>query len=108
MESRPPQRRARGNVCAELVNRCELNIELERVGAAGPEKITLPACSTVLLRLQSPDKAESVDLAYRAVNFLVAPDRSLEVKLTVAIPPAAPATSTAPAAPASSPAPQSR
>ena len=108
MEGRPPQRRARGNVCAELVNRCELNIELERVGAAGPEKITLPAGSTVLLRLQSPDKAESVDLAYRAVNFLVAPDRSLEVKLTVAIPPAAPATSTAPAAPASSPAPQSR
>jgi len=108
MESRPPQRRARGNVCAELVNRCELDIELERIGTAGPEKVTLPACSTLLLKLQSSDRAGSVDLAYRAVNFLVAPDRSLEVKLTVAIPPAAPATSTAPAAPASSPAPQSR
>jgi hypothetical protein len=98
VQVKPGQHRLGNAVWCEVENRCELDIELERVGTVGPAKITLPACSTWLLKLQSPDRAESVDLAYRAVNFLVGPDQLLEVKLTIAIPSAAPASSIAPAA----------
>ena len=68
-------------------NRCELEIVLDRVGKDGPGKITLPPLATTVVRFDMPAEKLKDGLPYRVTNFVVAPDKGLEVKLM--IPPAA-------------------
>ena len=79
----PPHHRAGNRVWVKIENRCELDIELQRVGDVGPGRIKLPARATALVRIDAPAEALSAGLPYRATNFLIGPDQPLSVKLVV-------------------------
>jgi hypothetical protein len=80
----PPHHRTGSKVWVKIENRCELDIELQRVGEVGPGRIKLPARATSLLRIDAPPEGLSAGLPYRATNFLTGPDQPLSVKLVVA------------------------
>ena len=67
-----------------LDNGSEVDIELERTGTRGPGRISLPAMTTTLIRLDGPRAELAAGLGYRVTNFLVGPERPLEVKLVIA------------------------
>lgn len=75
---RPAHHSTKDAVWVELENRCELDITLE--GTSGQRAITLPAGATTLVKLD-PATTRPAAAQYRATNFLVAPERNLEVSL---------------------------
>ncbi len=81
----PPHHRAGNRAWLTVHNRCELDIELERVGSDGPKKINLPAGATTLVRVDASDEDLAAGATYRATNFLVGPDQPLEVRLRVPV-----------------------
>lgn len=83
VEIDPPHHRSGNKVWVEIKNGCELDIELERVGTSGPAKITLPAHTTSLVRLDVPAEELAKGLPYRAVNFLIGPNEPLPIKLVI-------------------------
>jgi hypothetical protein len=56
---------------------------MERAGTQGPEKLTLPANATTLLRSSIAEGAEQLNLSYVVRNFLIAPEKGLPVDLTI-------------------------
>jgi len=78
----PPHHRTRDRLHVEIENASELNIELERIGDAGPAKITLPARAISLVEIALPT-GDPPPLAYRTRNFLIGPDRPLPVNLSI-------------------------
>ena len=81
--SPPFQRRDPDTLCVEIRNRCELDIELQRIGEGKPAKITLPAKATSVVNLQVPAKDAADGVGYEVTNFLTAPKKPLTVKLVV-------------------------
>jgi hypothetical protein len=79
----PTHHRAGNRAWVKIENRCELDIELQRVGEVGPGRIKLPARATSLLRIDAPTEALSAGLSYRATNFLLGPDKPLSVMLAI-------------------------
>ncbi len=84
VQIRPAHSRSDKIAWAEVVNHCELDITLEAVDQARPARIHLPARSTSLVRFEQPaNDAPQEGWAYRATNFIVAPEQPLEVRLTL-------------------------
>lgn len=77
----PPHHRDKENMWVEVRNACEVDIELSRDGAGKPAKITLPAKSTIIVKLPAPKEDEA--LPYQVTNFLTVPDKPLPVKLII-------------------------
>lgn len=71
-----------GKVILEIVNTCDLNIELKRTGAGGPEEFVLPAMEKTKIKLRVGKDAENIELSYIASNMLIAPEKGLAVKLS--------------------------
>ena len=83
VEVKKPHHTAGDKLYVEIVNNCELDITLKRVGKGHPKKITLPAKSTQLVKF--PGKVRELDgkIPYKTENFLTAPDTPLQVELTI-------------------------
>ncbi len=58
-------------------------MDLERAGSQGPEKLTLPANATTVLRTSVDQDAKQAKRSYVVRNFLIAPDKGLPVDLTI-------------------------
>jgi hypothetical protein len=78
-----PHHRTKDAVWVTVTNASAVDIEMERVGTQGPEKLVLPANSTTLLKAGHGEGAEEVKLSYVVRNFLIAPDKGLPVDLTI-------------------------
>lgn len=78
-----PYYRYKDTVWFEVKNTLCIDIQLEKTGGAGPEKLTLPANSTTLLKTKVKDDAEEVKLSYTVKNFLIAPDKGLAIELII-------------------------
>jgi 3',5'-nucleoside bisphosphate phosphatase len=70
-------------VWVQIRNNCDTDIQLQRTGGAGPEKLTLPARAIVLVNVARGIAAEALQLEYTATSFLIAPGTALPVVLTV-------------------------
>jgi hypothetical protein len=79
----PPHHRSGDRVWLGIENRCELDLELQRVGRVGPAKIKLPARATTLLRMNAAVLEQPDGLPYRVTNFLIGPDQPLPVTLAI-------------------------
>ncbi len=80
----PPHLRGKDAVWVVLRNVGEVDIQLRRSGKVGPEKLTLPARSTSLVKVGTSQPAQPVELAYTATNWLVAPGAGLPVTIALA------------------------
>ena len=79
----PPQLVRDDKHWVKVENRSAFDIWLERTGDCGPGKIEIPALSSTLMRFDGPDVELAAGLDYGVANFLVGPDRPLDVKLTI-------------------------
>ncbi len=71
-----------------LHNSSDLPIQLVRAGKMGPGELSLPANSTVWVRVDAENVEKPTELSYVVSNFLAAPDKGLPVILIVAGQPA--------------------
>ncbi len=78
-----PHHKTKNTVWVTIRNDSAVDIEMERAGTQGPEKLTLPANATTLLRSGIPEGAEQLKLSYVVRNFLIAPEKGLPVDLTI-------------------------
>jgi hypothetical protein len=78
-----PHYRSGDTVWGRIRNHSELDIELERVGKGRPARISLPACATSLVRFNDAAPEQAQGCQYRALNFLIGPNRPLTVRLEV-------------------------
>lgn len=93
----------KAGVRAQVKNLSELDIELLRPGADLSDArkkrmatILLPAGMTTMVVLPVPaGKTGSVEIPFKAMNFLAGPDEPLMVNLAITVPAAAPATAPA-------------
>jgi predicted metal-dependent phosphoesterase TrpH len=78
--------RIRGStVWFEITNDSDVDVQMERAGQHGPEKLTLPANATTMVKTKIDSEAERAKLKYRATNFLIAPGKGLSVELIIAL-----------------------
>ena len=81
-----PHHRTKGTIWVTIENASTATINLERAGTQGPEKLTLPANATTVLRTGIDQNAKQAKLSYVVRNFLIAPDKGLPVDLTIDLP----------------------
>jgi 3',5'-nucleoside bisphosphate phosphatase len=67
----------------EVHNGCQADIRLELTEAAKPLPIVLPAHATTMVKVSPAGKKKPVELKCRLCNFLVAPEKALEIVLPV-------------------------
>jgi hypothetical protein len=78
-----PYYRQKDTIWCEIKNNLCMDIQMKRAGTWGPEKLTLPANSTTLMKTKVDSKTDQVKLSYVVKNFLIAPDKGLPVDLTI-------------------------
>jgi predicted metal-dependent phosphoesterase TrpH len=78
-----PYLRRGGTIWFEITNNSEINIQMQRTGRYGPEKLDLPANATTIVRTWINSQAEQTKLTYQATNFLIAPYKGLPVNLII-------------------------
>ncbi len=64
-------------------NLSELDIELEHIGKGQPPHVLLPARATSLVRFNNVAKQSAEGVEYKALNFLLGPDKPLTVRLEI-------------------------
>lgn len=79
----PPNSRGKAHVNVCIENSLPCDLVLKQAGKVGPAEITLPAKATTLLRVNAQDPNSPQELKYTVANWLVAPNKGLEVTLTV-------------------------
>ncbi|MBN1514395.1 MAG: hypothetical protein JXB13_20435 [Phycisphaerae bacterium] len=80
---RPPHHRTKEHISFRIDNACELDLELERTGTAGPKTLRLPARSGTMVRLRVPTTMPAEGMSYKVTNVLIGPDQPLPVQLVV-------------------------
>jgi len=80
---RPSHHRAKDDVWFRIDNACELDLELERIGTLGPERLRLPARAGIIVRLSGAASMPADGLRYKVSNVLIGPDEPLTVQLTI-------------------------
>ena len=89
VEISKPYNKYKDTIWVEIKNKSDIDIDLERAGTLGPDKLTLEANATTILRTGTGVKAEEapaqIELSYTARNFLIAPDKGLPVTLTISL-----------------------
>jgi len=78
-----PYHRTKGTIWVTIRNASTATMNLERAGTQGPEKLTLPANTTTVLKTGVDQNAKQAKLSYVVRNFLIAPDKSLPIDLTI-------------------------
>jgi hypothetical protein len=82
-----PYNKYKDTIWVEIKNSSDIDIDLERAGTLGPDKVTLQANTTTILKTATgataEDAPEQIELSYVADNFLIAPDKGLPVTLTI-------------------------
>ncbi len=75
------------NSCYVEINNCsEISYELQRNGSVGPQTFTIPAKSTIMIRVSvKGDMPEEMSFPYIVKNLLIAPERGLPVTLDVSL-----------------------
>jgi hypothetical protein len=79
----PPHYRAGDDAWLRIENACDLDLELERTGGAGPQRLRLPARASVIVHLRDTASEPAEELCYRVANMLIGPDQPLRVKLVI-------------------------
>ncbi|MHC4174639.1 MAG: Sb-PDE family phosphodiesterase [Planctomycetota bacterium] len=69
----------------EITNNSDIDVQMQRAGQQGPEKLTLPANATTIVQTKIDSEAGRAKLKYRATNFLIAPGKGLSVELIIAL-----------------------
>jgi hypothetical protein len=84
-----PHNKYKDTIWVEIKNNSHIDIDLERAGTLGPEKLTLAANATTILKTETGAKENEapaqIELAYVARNFLIAPDKGLPMTLTIGL-----------------------
>jgi len=78
-----PHHRYKDTIWLEIKNRSDIDIEMEKVGKQGLQKLILPANGTTILKTDVEHEATQAQLSYIVKNFQIAPDKSLPVNLTI-------------------------
>ena len=78
-----PYHSYRGTISVEVRNRCDIDIEMERVGKQEPRAVTLAANATTIFETGVDETAEVAELSYVVRNFRVAPEKGLPVTLKI-------------------------
>jgi len=78
-----PHHRTKSAIWVTIRNDSAIDIDMERAGTQGPEKLTLPANATTLLRSSIEEGAEQLKLSYVVRNFLIAPEKGLPIEFTI-------------------------
>ena len=78
-----PHHRQGDTIWFEVTNNSDIDIEIQRVGQGGPEKLTLPANAITMIKTKVDSKAKEAKLRCQVTNFLVAPDKGLPVNLII-------------------------
>lgn len=69
----------------EVTNNSDIDIQMQRPGQEGPEKLTLPANAITMVKTKADSKAEQAELKCLVTNFLIAPDKGLPVDVIVSL-----------------------
>jgi hypothetical protein len=75
--------RTKNAVLVAIENVCEADLRLQRAGNLGPLELTLPARSTVLVKISTSRPKEAMQLSYTATSLLIAPNTGLPVTLEI-------------------------
>jgi hypothetical protein len=78
-----PHFREDENMWLAIENNSDIKIEMERTGTQGPSRLLLEANSTTIFEVEVADDSSQAKLSYVAKNFLIAPDKGLEVGLSI-------------------------
>ena len=78
-----PHLRSGNAVWTTVKNNAAMNIELQRTGSVGPERLSFPAGATTLMRVTGAKPDEPIELSYTATNFWIAPETGLPVTLRI-------------------------
>jgi hypothetical protein len=78
-----PHLRTKDGVFLEVRNCCDADVRLRRVGRLGPAEITLPARTSILLKIGVSDSSKPLELTYTATNFLTGPNAGMSVTLRI-------------------------
>ena len=79
-----PHLRSKDALWVQIENLCDVDFELDRTGSVGPGKLSLPAATVSVVKIDTPTSGEPLELAYTAANWLITPGRGLPVTLRVA------------------------
>jgi len=82
----PCHHRYRDNVYCTITNQSDITLELKRKGKTGPQTISLSPHTTDLLKIRTKSETKQLALSYEVTNYLIAPETSLPVKLTIDMP----------------------
>lgn len=74
-----PHLRTKDGISLEVRNLGDADVRLRRAGRVGPAEITLPARTTILLKIAVSDSSKPLDLTYTATNFLTGPNAGMSV-----------------------------
>ncbi len=80
----PPNSRGKAHIFFAVENSLPCDLVLKQAGNVGPAEIVLPAKATALIRLPAKEPNSPQELKYTVSNWLVAPQKGLDVTLTVA------------------------
>ena len=86
VQVRPAHLRTEKEAFVEIRNVGNVDVQLERVAGGGPQRLTLPADRTSLVKIAAPAGQASIELQYTATNLLIAPEKGLTVTLRVPSP----------------------
>lgn len=78
-----PHHSAGNQKWVRIENRCEVDLELQRVHEGDPARISIPAGTTTVARFCGMVWQDTPSLRYRVKNFLVGPDEPVEVELHI-------------------------
>jgi hypothetical protein len=79
------QRKGQNTVMLEVLNSCDLNIELQRAGDLGQEELLLMAGTKTVIKAEVPRDTKRMELSYVAKNMLIAPEKGLPVKIVAVL-----------------------
>ncbi|MBP7936054.1 MAG: histidinol-phosphatase [Phycisphaerae bacterium] len=83
VEISPVRKRTTDSLWVEVKNRCEIDIRLECDHKDKPRLIVLPARATSLVVFPAPATGDPEPVNCRVTNFLVGPNKSLNVRLEI-------------------------
>ena len=82
----PCHYRYKDNVYCTISNQTDVKLELQRKGKQGPPTISLGSQTTGLLKIRTKSEKKQLTLHYEVTNYLIAPGKSLPVKLVIKLP----------------------
>ncbi|MCP4589254.1 MAG: PHP domain-containing protein [bacterium] len=79
----PPHHRTDKDLRLRMHNRSHCAVEMQRIGPGSPDRITLPARATTLVRFKLTPEQTLEEFPCRVLNYLQAPDQPLTTRLKI-------------------------